>query len=110
MLFLNISIVYHLLDLYLFCDLFSPHNAVSDLERTNMKNKSILVVSSWTKFMTMTELMPLLRKLNRAKKLHVMHCLVSDLAQDESDLLRKDMSCPILYGRPMMPLKQQTPC
>jgi hypothetical protein len=45
--------------------------------------------------MTMTELMPLLRKLNRAEKLHVMQCLVSDLAQDESDLIRQDMSYPI---------------
>ena len=45
--------------------------------------------------MTMTELMPLLRQLNRAEKLHVMQCLVSDLAQGESDLLRQDMSYPI---------------
>ena len=45
--------------------------------------------------MTMTELMPLLRQLSRAEKLHVMQCLVSDLAQDESDLLRQDMSYPI---------------
>jgi len=37
----------------------------------------------------------ILRQLNRAEKLHVMQCLVSDLAQDESDLLRKDMSYPI---------------
>jgi hypothetical protein len=39
--------------------------------------------------MTMTELMPLLRQLSRAEKLHIMQCLVSDLAQDESDLLTK---------------------
>jgi hypothetical protein len=45
--------------------------------------------------MTMTELMPLLRQLNRAEKLHVMQCLVSDFAQVESDLLRQDMSYPI---------------
>ena len=45
--------------------------------------------------MTTAELMPLLRQLSRAEKLHVMQCLVSDLAQDESDLIRQDMSYPI---------------
>ena len=45
--------------------------------------------------MTITELMPMLRSLSRAEKLHVMQCLVSDLAQDESDLLRQNMSYPI---------------
>jgi len=43
----------------------------------------------------MTELMPMLRSLSRAEKLHVMQYLVSDLAQDESDLLRQNMSYPI---------------
>lgn len=45
--------------------------------------------------MTMLELMPLLRQLSRPEKLHVMQCLVSDLAQDESDLIRQDMSYPV---------------
>ena len=49
----------------------------------------------WTKFMTILELMPLLRQLSRPEKLHVMQCLVSDLAQDESDLIRQDMSYPV---------------
>lgn len=43
----------------------------------------------------MLELMPLLRQLSRPEKLHVMQCLVSDLAQDESDLIRQDMSYPV---------------
>ena len=43
----------------------------------------------------MLELMPLLRQLSRSEKLHVMQCLVSDLAQDESDLIRQDMSYPV---------------
>ncbi len=45
--------------------------------------------------MTMTELMPILHSLSLAEKLHVMQCLVSDLAQDESDLLRQNMAYPI---------------
>ena len=45
--------------------------------------------------MTMTELMPLLRQLSRAEKLHVMQCLVSDLTQDESELIRQGMSYPV---------------
>jgi len=39
----------------------------------------------------MTELMLMLRSSSRAGKLHVMQCLVSDLAQDESDLPRQNL-------------------
>jgi len=39
----------------------------------------------------MTELMLMLRSSSRAGKLHVMRCLVSDLAQDESDLPRQNL-------------------
>lgn len=42
--------------------------------------------------MTATELLPLLRKLNRAEKLYTMQFLVSDLAQEESDLLQPDLA------------------
>ena len=37
--------------------------------------------------MNITELLPQLRKLNRAGKLYVMQFLVSELAQEETDLL-----------------------
>ena len=36
--------------------------------------------------MNITELLPQLRKLNRADKLYVMQFLVSELAQEETDL------------------------
>lgn len=43
--------------------------------------------------MVMTELLPLLRGLNRAEKLHVVQVLVSELAQaDEATLLHAGMS------------------
>jgi hypothetical protein len=45
--------------------------------------------------MTMIELLPLLSRLNPAEKLHIIQCLISELAQDESDLLRQGMSYPV---------------
>jgi hypothetical protein len=45
--------------------------------------------------MTMSELIPLLSRLNRSEKLHIVQCLVSELAQDESELLRHGMSYPV---------------
>jgi len=45
--------------------------------------------------MTISELLPLLSQLNRAEKLHIVQCLVSELAQEESDLLRHGMSYPV---------------
>lgn len=45
--------------------------------------------------MNITELLPQLRKLNRADKLYVMQFLVSELAQEETDLLRPGLSYPV---------------
>ncbi|MDJ1184027.1 hypothetical protein [Roseofilum casamattae] len=45
--------------------------------------------------MTPTELLPLLRQLNRAEKLYIVQCLVSELAQEESDLIRPERSYPV---------------
>lgn len=45
--------------------------------------------------MGLTELLPLLHRLSRAEKLHVMQFLVSELAQEESDLLKPGMAYPV---------------
>ncbi len=45
--------------------------------------------------MNITELLPQLRKLKRADKLYVMQFLVSELAQEESDLLRPGVNYPV---------------
>ena len=45
--------------------------------------------------MNIIELLPQLRKLKRADKLYIMQFLVSELAQEESDLLRPDFSYPV---------------
>lgn len=45
--------------------------------------------------MTMLELMPLLNKLNRAEKLQLIQYLASELAQEESELLKPGMSYPV---------------
>lgn len=45
--------------------------------------------------MTTIDLLPLLSKLNRAEKLYIVQYLVSQLAQEESDLLRDGMSYPV---------------
>ncbi len=45
--------------------------------------------------MGLTELLPLLDWLSRAEKLHVMQFLVSELAQEESDLLKPGMAYPV---------------
>ena len=45
--------------------------------------------------MNITELLPQLRKLNRADKLYVMQFLVSELAQEETDLLMPNLSYPV---------------
>ena len=45
--------------------------------------------------MNIIELLPQLRKLKRADKLYIMQFLVSELAQEESDLLRPDLSYPV---------------
>ncbi len=45
--------------------------------------------------MNITELLPQLRKLKRADKLYVMQFLVSELAQEETDMLRPGLSYPV---------------
>jgi hypothetical protein len=45
--------------------------------------------------MGLTELLPLLHRLSRAEKLHVMQFLVSELVQEESDLLKPSMAYPV---------------
>lgn len=45
--------------------------------------------------MGLTELLPLLHRLSRAEKLHVMQFLVSELAQEESDLFKPGMAYPV---------------
>lgn len=42
--------------------------------------------------MVSTELLHTLRALDRAEKLHVLQVLVSELAQEEAQLLRSDMT------------------
>ncbi|MCA9926766.1 MAG: hypothetical protein KC421_30575 [Anaerolineales bacterium] len=43
----------------------------------------------------MTQILPALRKLKRAEKLYIMQFLVSELAQEESDLIQPGVSYPI---------------
>jgi len=45
--------------------------------------------------MVSAELLNSVRKLNRADKLYVMQILISELAQEESDLLKPDQSYPV---------------
>jgi len=45
--------------------------------------------------MVSTELLSTLRGLNRADKLYVMQVLISDLAQQETDLIKPDLSYPV---------------
>jgi hypothetical protein len=45
--------------------------------------------------MVPTDLLSTLRALNRADKLHVMQFLISELAQQELDLLKPGMSYPV---------------
>ena len=45
--------------------------------------------------MGVTELLPQLGELSRADKLYVMPFLVSELAQEENDLLKPDLSYPV---------------
>ena len=45
--------------------------------------------------MEMTQILPALRKLKRAEKLYIMQFLVSELAQEESDLIQPGVSYPI---------------
>ena len=45
--------------------------------------------------MVSRELLSTLRGLNRADKLYVMQVLISDLAQQETDLIKPDLSYPV---------------
>jgi hypothetical protein len=45
--------------------------------------------------MTMLELIPLLSKLSRAEKLHIIQHLAAELAQEESELIKQGMSYPV---------------
>lgn len=45
--------------------------------------------------MVSAELLNSVRKLNRADKLYVMQVLISELAQEESDLLKPEQSYPV---------------
>lgn len=45
--------------------------------------------------MNATKLLPLLKELNRAEKLYVMQVLVSELAQEEDQLIQPDLAFPI---------------
>ena len=45
--------------------------------------------------MEMTQILPELRKLKRVEKLYVMQFLVSELAQEESELIQPGVSYPI---------------
>ncbi len=45
--------------------------------------------------MVSTELLSTLRGLNRADKLYVMQVLISELAQQETDLIKPDLSYPV---------------
>ena len=45
--------------------------------------------------MNVTELLPQLRQLSHADKLYVMQFLVSELAQEETNLLKPDLNYPV---------------
>jgi hypothetical protein len=45
--------------------------------------------------MNATKLLPILKELNRAEKLYVMQVLVSELAQEEDQLIQPDLAFPI---------------
>lgn len=45
--------------------------------------------------MVSTELLSTLRGLNRADKLYVMQVLISELAQQETDLIKPELSYPV---------------
>ena len=45
--------------------------------------------------MEMTQILPELRKLKRVEKLYIMQVLVSELAQEESELIQPGVSYPI---------------
>jgi hypothetical protein len=45
--------------------------------------------------MVLSELLTDLRKLNRADKLYVIQVLVSELSQQEADLIKADQSYPV---------------
>jgi len=45
--------------------------------------------------LTITDLLPLVRQLNRAEKLHLMQVLVSELAQEETDLIQPGLEYPV---------------
>ena len=45
--------------------------------------------------MVSVELLNTLRALNRADKLHIVQVLVSELAQEEADLIKPDLAYPI---------------
>ncbi|MBW4576272.1 MAG: hypothetical protein KME08_13425 [Aphanothece sp. CMT-3BRIN-NPC111] len=45
--------------------------------------------------MVSAELLNSVRKLNRADKLYLMQVLISELGQEESDLLKPDQSYPV---------------
>ncbi len=45
--------------------------------------------------MVLSELISTLRGLNRADKLYVMQVLISELAQQETDLIKPDQSYPV---------------
>jgi hypothetical protein len=45
--------------------------------------------------MVSTELLNTLRTLNRADKLYIMQVLISELAQEETNLIKPDQSYPI---------------
>ena len=45
--------------------------------------------------MEMTQILPELRKLKRADKLYVMQFLVSELAQEENELIQPNVAYPI---------------
>ena len=45
--------------------------------------------------LTITDLLPLVRQLNRAEKLHLIQVLVSELAQEETDLIQPGLEYPV---------------
>ena len=45
--------------------------------------------------LTVTDILPLVRQLNRAEKLHLMQVLVSELAQEETDLIQPGLEYPV---------------
>jgi hypothetical protein len=45
--------------------------------------------------MVSSELISTLRKLNRADKLYIMQVLISELAQQETELIKPDQSYPV---------------